>query len=285
MEIPDLDCGSYTMKIAFVTVLGYTGPKAFDHVETLARSARKFGIWLRYSAYKEQWKGFVYHKVEQLKQYLPTLECLGYTHVMVLDCRDTLFTATAPEIVERYHAICPEDNAILFNADIFGHMWPLWNDRLREKIISIHGPNGLANAGLAIGRIDRYIALCEKVLEIRDQFKDGGLDNEIMRHVYTRIESEPNFSRRLKRFLNDDQFLIQIASTEYPELIKVDSEKRLLAAFRGKCREIAVRGAENPYRHSAICDALVLHYPGIWDGQLRKNALRNGFLDPPGTNR
>ena len=269
------------MKTAFVTVLGYAGPKALKHVETLARSARKFGIWLHYSAYKEPWKGFVHHKIEQMKTFLPTLERHGYSHVMVLDCRDTLFTASEPEIVRRYCEIMSSDDAILFNADIFGHMWPLWDDRLREKIISIHGPNGLANAGLAVGRIDRYIKLCDKVLEIRDQFKKGGFGNEIMRHIYTRLENEPNFQRRLNRFLNDDQFLIQIASTEYPELIKVDSEKRLLAAFRGKCREISQRGHENPHRGNTICDALVLHYPGIWDGQLRDNALRNGFLDTP----
>lgn len=107
----------------------------------------------------------------------------------------------------------------------------------------------------------------------------------MMRHLYTRLENEPEFQRRLNRFLNDDQFLIQIASAEFPDLVKVDSEKRLFAAFRGKCREITVRGPENPHRHNTICDALVLHYPGIWDGQLRKNALRNGFLDPPGTDR
>ncbi len=269
------------IKTAFVTVLCYTGDDALDYVEVLAMSARKFNIWLHYSAYKEEWRGFTYHKIEQMKDFLRTLKDRGYTHAMILDSRDTLFTATEDQIVQRYREVHPNDDSVLFNADLCGHMWPNWNDLLYQKIVKLHGKNGVVNGGASMGKIDNYMILFENLISFRDQLRDLAFTNPMVKHVHTQLTESPEYYELLSGLLQDDQFLLQITSAEFPESIKIDTQKRLFAAFRGQCREIANRAQENPHDHESLCDALIIHYPGLYDWQLKNNAYRNGILEIP----
>lgn len=210
--------GPHPENTLFFSAAVYADP----HVNTVrfARSARRFGIPIRYIDWGGYWRGFVYHKVFQFVQNLKQWRSEGYKYAFILDSFDIVFAGTPEEICRRADD-CFDLNVLTFNAEAKTHIFP-FKERWYWDLVMSEGCH--LNAGNMFGSLDVIEEVAQHVFNIQNELL--GLHGRP--GVLQRICKEPIIVKDLMRYVRDDQFIYQICSLYYPQYFDIDRNKDLL---------------------------------------------------------
>ncbi|MDR1963556.1 MAG: hypothetical protein LBQ50_07235, partial [Planctomycetaceae bacterium] len=234
----------------FVAAAAWDDP--FSATEVFRRSAERFNINVTFIDYGEKWVNFYINKIIHLRNVLENAGRAGKQFAFVLDCRDLVFTAPQWIIQAKFNGLY--DGRVLFGSDLAGCVWPCQSERLLAAIQTTHHLYSILNAGSFAGEIKQILELYRKAMELYDELEHGFFRPGIVREIAGNIVPE---------YYTNDQFLFQILSVYFPQLIKVDTMKTLFAVFKDRFPNLHDRKREDPRKNDTVNFAPILHSPWL----------------------
>ena len=169
-----------------------------------------------------------------------------------MDARDALFVKDAETITQHMRRF--QDDIVYFNVD--KTTFPVFNAWFADRIRHRYGRNGIINAGVYFGRVDRVLTMYEECIGlceyfISDEERPGSFE-EVVKQVFNKERTDleimvasgelvnenylfgNNPDIDVQRCLSSDQFYIQLLQAMWRnDLIRPDMERRVCAAFDG----------------------------------------------------
>jgi len=271
--LPDqfFEASGFGSNTAILSVAAYEN-STYQKIDTFIRSARKFQIPLKWLSFREQWKGFTYHKIQQFLRQASYLQAQGITHTFILDSADIVFTDNFPTIIQKALDIY-KPGTVLFNRELDNHIYPYQNAEYKSWILA-EGKH--LNAGALFGSISAIKELFIRVIEIQREL----MADQPRQGVAEYCMRDPMFYGQLHQWINDDQLLLQLASLYYPNLIETD-DKRYLFAWTQEHDEPLAKMREygnvsgKPNNASILHSSVTVKYAGVayWAKWCKENNL------------
>lgn len=220
--------------------------------EIFLKSAEKHGIDVELLDKGRRWQGFYYHKISRLSETLrairkerPQLEYVVYT-----DARDVVFIKPLEEILASINKL--DLNKVWFNVDK-PRTWPFQARWFDDEVAKHYGRDGVVNAGCYVGRIEKVLTLLEECVQLHSQLLDPYFNANA---VVSRLVQEMQ-----PRYLQDDQYHLQVLQALGSSTIAVDKERRVFACFDGAFHAIKSAPERGNAGSMPIGDAGILHSP------------------------
>jgi len=236
----------------FITVAAW---EAWEKkTEIFRKSAENYGIPVIIRDTNKQWRGFWYHKIDVMQEYLRALTLQGKEFVFIVDSRDVAFIEPFDTILDKFNRI--NTGRVIFNQDI-----ELCPKGIREKsyyTAALENATGnkcsWLNAGCLVGSISSILNLMAVATSIRQEWIDDQPQSDISQQIYQ------DFGQR---WADNDQVLYQVSQMYRPELIQLDSNKDLFAIIRYFPDELHERciNPDNSRYDKVINDASIVHAP------------------------
>jgi hypothetical protein len=173
-------------------------------------------------------------------------------------------------VINKFNGL--HDGRVLFGRDLIGCIWPCQSPRLLAAIQVANGLYSIPNGGSIAGTIDQVLTFYQHCIEIHEEIKQCIYRPGIIQILSGNI---------LPEYIDDDQFLFQIAAVYYPELIQIDVDKVLFATFNDAYPNLVNRSWEDPRNNGSVLFAPILHSPWMsrnvsaWKSWAEENGLLN----------
>ena len=205
----------------FVTVCDYLNPE--EVLAPLKRTADYFGVPLSFASYGQPYKNHLdkFLKVQSFLEEQP--ESVKYA--FFVDCRDTLFTDTAENILAAFNALYT--GGVMTQSGGAGLAKDMFSWIIATKIASAYTWRGFACSGGYCGNISAMKSLLGQCIELHHNLVNRDLsDPRVALYLSDRC-CETWFNRAVV----DDEFLFHLIQTSGTSLIKPDLNKELMALF------------------------------------------------------
>ena len=235
---------------AFITIAAFD--RSDEKTTAIRMTAEKNDIPLTYYDEGETWRGFYFHKIQNMRERLRQLGEQGKEYVFLLDSRDVVFIDHVDVILQKFNAI--NQGKAIFNLDMPGGVWPSLNDDLHIKMKEAMGSeHAQLNAGMIASEIETLLKIQSYVVELREELIAQNPRDGILSQLFHEYDTN---------FTEDDQYLYQVCLTYYPELFHIDSQKKLFAVLFSFPHDLH-ECSDDPKRHDVIGEASLIHSPWL----------------------